>query len=134
MDEETYQPVETQIGFLWGRDAIYLTEVHYDGHDLLLEGSINGHLATKTTEKWLRYAIVFSGVLAFRSVELDSWHHLYSPAKIEKTSFAEVINSRWKTDLGGKVTPSDKHFYFSTYDDVFDIICRDFVLNVAPSV
>ena len=133
MNNEVYQPIETEIGFLSGRDAIYLDEVIYNGFDLALAGTINGALVTGVDERWLHYRIVFSEALAFRSVELDSWYHLYSPKVGKKTSFAEILNSRWKAELGGKITPDYKHFYFSTYDDVFDIVCMDFALEISKA-
>lgn len=133
MPEETYQPVETKAGILWGRDAIFLSEVRYNGHELLLEGNINGSLASCALSRWMYYSIVFSGVLAFRSVELDSWIHLYHHDGADKSCFVEVVNSLWQAQLGGKVAPSHRHFFFATYDHVFDIVCEDFDMKIEAS-
>ena len=96
MREENYLPLETPIGFLRGRDAIYLDALQYDGNALILEGECNGHLASNMSEQWIGYTLKFTGVLAFQVVELDSWEHsCYQPVPIA-SSFWEVIDSYWK--------------------------------------
>lgn len=125
MRKETYLPVETPIGILHHRDAVYMDSLHYDGHTLVLKGNCNGDLATDTKAEWVRYALRFVGVLAFRVLELDSWfHHGYVSVPLE-SSLWEVQNSAWQARMGGKVTSAHRHFSVLTYDDVIDVVCQE---------
>ncbi len=125
MSAQIFQPVETPIGILKGRDAIFLDKLEVDIQQgtLMLEGSFNGRLASKPVDD-VSYALAFSGVLAFKVVELDSWD--YNAV----SSFDEVLNSEWLTQLGGKVDQSYKHYLIQTYDDVIDVVCRKFTLAI----
>lgn len=131
--DETCKPVETAIGIIKGRDAIYLNGLDYDGFDLFLRGTIDGNLASNTTERDVFYSIRFHGVLALQVLELDSWFHLDWSSNRE-SSFDEVINSRWQASLGGKVTPEHKHYSFATYDDVIDVVCLRFELHLRKEI
>lgn len=126
--DEICRPVETTIGIMQGRDAIYLDSFDYDGSTLFLRGSINGNLASNTTERDVFYSISFRGVLALQILELDSWCHM-DWSDNRSSSFDEITNSRWQAALGGKVTPEHRHFSFVTYDEVIDVICNDYKIQ-----
>ena len=120
-------PVETPLGRFYGRDCIYLDLVRFeDGTTtLILEGSINGNLCTVSqSDDFVPYILRFRGVLALRMVELDScdW-----PCE---SCFDEVSDSEWVRSLGGKVTPEHRHFYFQTYDDVFEVVCETYKFEI----
>lgn len=133
MSKETYSPVETSVGFLRGRDAVYLDALHYDGSTLLLQGECNGRLASNTSARWIGYALTFTGVLAFQVVELDSWEHRCSQPVLMESSFWEVIDSKWKARLGGKAQPVHRHIVIQTYDDVVEVICASFEFTITRS-
>jgi hypothetical protein len=58
-----------------------------------------------------------------------SWFHSgWSDNRI--SSFDEILHSRWRAELGGKITPQHQHFSFATYDEVIDVICSDFELKL----
>jgi hypothetical protein len=80
-------------------------------------------------EKWQDYSIRFSGVLAFQMVELDTWDSMQRGGWPE-TSFDEVINSSWLAGMRGKVKPVHRHFLFQTYDQVFEVICQSYELEM----
>lgn len=106
---------------------MYLDEVKLEGpvNTVTLLGELNGNLCSdKQPEQWIRYRLEFKGVLALRVVELDSrsWEG--------QSSFDEVMESDWIRDLGGKVTEANRHFVLQTYDDVFDVICREYELTL----
>jgi len=126
LNPQSSQPIKTEIGFLKGRDAIYLDkfDVAIQPATLELEGSFNGKLASKPTNEWIDYSIIFSGVLAFKVIELDLWD--FSSA----SSFDEVINSEWRSKLNGKVSPENKHYLIQTYDYVVEVICERFLLTI----
>ena len=122
MEEEHFRTIETQIGVLVGRDAIHLNSVFYDGGDLIIEGSFNGRLASIPTNEDVFYRLTFSGVLALKMIELDSFYYFAPMSKTagESSSFDDILNSRWVAELGGKVTQNHKHYSFGTYNDIFD--------------
>ncbi len=126
--DEICQPIETVIGIIKGRDAIFLDTFNYDGNTLFLRGTINGNLASNTSEQDVFYSITFRGVLALQVIELDSWFNM-AWSDNRDSSFDEVINSRWQADLGGKVNPEHKHYSFVTYDDVIDVVCDSFKIQ-----
>ena len=132
MEEERFKAIETQIGVLVGRDAIYLNSLLYDGGDLIIEGNFNGHLASIPTDDDLFYRLTSLGVLALKMIELDSLYHLNAMNGIagDCSSFDEIINSRWVARLGGKVTRDHKHYHFGTYDDTFEVVSEGYELKM----
>lgn len=131
MGQSFFQPIETQIGVLVGRNAIYLNSTFYDGYNLILEGSFNGHLASKPTDEDVFYRLTFSGVLSLRMIEIDSLYHSNPMKDIEGdgSCFDKIVNSSWIAGVGGKVTPNHKHYHFGTYDDTFEIACENYELK-----
>lgn len=131
MEQPFFRPVETQIGVLVGRDAIYLNSTFYDGYNLIVEGSFNGHLASKPTKEAVFYRLTFSGVLALRMTKIDSLYHSDPLEAVtgDASCFDEIVNSSWIAGLGGKVTPNHKHYHFGTYDDTFEIACESYELK-----
>ncbi len=132
MKEQHFSPIKTQLGTLIGRDAIYLNSMFYDGGDLIFEGNVNGHLASIPTNDNVFYRLTFSGVMALKMIELDSLYHLDPMSDIsgDCSSFDQIINSQWIAELGGKVTAAHKHYHFGTYDDIFEVVCEDYELNM----
>ena len=124
---QEYQAIQTSLGILRGRDAIYLVsiDVQITSGILRLVGNISGSLCSEPqTQDWISYQLSFYGVLAFKVIELDSWDHVSS------SSFDEVVNSNWIRELGGKVTPSHKHYLVQIYDDVVEVVCKRYDLQI----
>ena len=132
-----FVPISTEIGTLFGRDAIYLDSVSLSdkSNTLELAGEFNCPLASKPPPppvKWQAYRIQFCGVLALRVTELDTWESTQG-GRWPKTSFDEVTESAWLAQLRSpmsKVTPGHRHFIFQTYDDVFEVICTSYRLDM----
>ena len=124
MSKQSYQPVKTRIGYISGRDAIFLDKLYFKDGMLHLEGSINGRLISNPIHAEIDYTLTFYGVLALKVIELDSWSFGFS------SSFAEVLNSDWCIALNGKVTELHKHYIVQTYDDVIEIVCTNFELTL----
>lgn len=115
-----YISIQTEIGTLRGRDCIYLDEVRIqDGQNtLVLIGVINGDLCSKQQlGVEIPYELKFTGVLALKMVELDSWDC------VSESSFDEIKNSTWLQTLDGKVKSHHRHFLIQTYDEVFEVVC-----------
>lgn len=85
---------------------------------LVLRGEINGELCEhREPGVFLPFVLRFSGVLALRMLELDSWRG------VSESSFDEQMESPWIAELGGKVTSFHRHFVLQTYDEVFEVMC-----------
>lgn len=120
---QRFQPIETPLGFVNGRDGIYLDDIELSERTnrVTLNGAFNSALCSKADSPSTDFAgcrISFSGVLAFKVIELDSWDGN------SESSFDEVLDSDWVRALGGKVTPSHRHFLVQTYDDVVEVVCE----------
>ena len=121
-----YQPIKTKYGFLAGRDCIYLDDVSFlngGTYQLRLKGRINMVLVSdplKSDESFTPYELFFTGVLALKMIELDSWDFECA------SSFDEILESEWIAELGGKVSSDDKHVFVQTYDDIFEVICSSY--------
>lgn len=95
----------------------------YGTYGLRLKGEINKNLVSdppESSEKLIPYELVFIGVLALKMIELDSWDFEC------ESSFDEILDSKWVTDLGGKVSSNCKHVLVQTYDDVFEVVCSSY--------
>ena len=123
--KRNYQPIETAHGFLVGRACIFLDEVSflYGTYNLRLIGEVNTSLVSNPPEvspKLVPYELTFTRVLALKMIELDSWDFECA------SSFDEILNSQWVAEIGGKVTKEHKHFFFQTYDDIFEVVCSSY--------
>lgn len=125
----TYRPIETPLGTLNGRDCIFLEGVSLLQHlnHLVLRCSVSELLCSKPrsdVDVSVPTTITFRGVLALLMVELDSWDWS------GESSFDEVVDSEWVRSLGGKVTSAHRHFVVQTYDDVFQVVCEDYLITM----
>ncbi len=54
---EYFEPIETEVGIIFGRDAIYLDDIKFNlfPHKATFFGELNGHLCSnlKNTSKWI---------------------------------------------------------------------------------
>jgi len=120
------QAIQTVVGFLVGRDAIYLNDIQHDYTKRMVSfvGEINAGLATKYegSAKWLGYQITFKGVGAVSMTELDC----YEQERDLVSSFDLVIQPRRKG-----FSESSKQFVFATYDHVFELIAIDYAFEIA---
>ncbi|WNG31289.1 hypothetical protein F0U62_01205 [Cystobacter fuscus] len=117
-------PVETNIGTLHGRDAIYLDRCTQTAQQLEFEGEINGALCSDPSRKnsWLAYRIRFLSVQAFeaRELEICRWP--------TTSSFDEVRDSEWLRSLD--LSARHKHYIISTYDFAYQIAATGFELEI----
>lgn len=122
-----YVAIDTELGLLKGRNCIYLDEVSIeDGtNTLVLKGDVNGNLCSRgRAGEDMQFALKFTGVLALKMIELDSWGWK------GESCFDEILDSEWIRKLGGKVTAAHRHFQIQTYDDVFDVVCSDYEFRI----
>lgn len=129
---DKYTPIKTELGFLYGRDCIYLNKTEY-GFSLVLYGKINGNLCSNEQKnRFISYKLTFKEALAVSIIELDSMYD--SDSWKAESCFDEVMNSSWVKELKGKVTSNHRHFSLQTYDDVFEVVCESYKLEVLASV
>ena len=127
-----YQPIETEYGFLSGRDCIYLDDVSFlNGrtYKLRLKGKINRNLVSappESAERFIPYELIFTRVMALKIMELDSWDFEC------ESSFDEILNSEWVAELGVKVSSNAKHIFVQTYDEVFEVVCSSYEFKYLP--
>ena len=110
-------PINTEVGELHGRDAIYLDNEIYDEkqNELLVAGDLNGKLCSEEViGDFIPYEIKFTGVSAYKKIELDEWLELGKPLFHETSSFYSV------TDNGKTI------YVYQTYDWVFEIHCKNY--------
>jgi len=126
-------PIETSVGFLKGRDCIYIdTVLQNENSSLTFKGELNSNLLTDTkrNKDFLPYKLVFPQILAVFYCELDTYSNLNQP----KSSMFDLIeNSEWlesiliREDYDKSIY---KHYRLSTYDYVFDIISIGYRLDI----
>jgi len=121
----SHQSVNTEIGVISGRDAIYLDDVvqDYKHRTIVFSGEINSALASGYSgkEKWLKYSIKFTGVDCLSMTELDCYEY-----ELEMLSSFDVLS---KPRLKSR-DRACKQFVFATYDHVFEVMAQDFDLAI----
>ena len=113
------------VGYVSGRNAIYLDNLKFSNgtNSLVLTIGFNSNLCSIKSDKMIdahSYELIFSDILALKIIELDSWDYE------AKSSFDEIIDSKWIKKLGGKITTNHKHYFLQTYDDIFEVVCKSF--------
>ena len=130
---QTFEPIETVAGIISGRDAIFLDNIQVSlyPNTIELRGKLNSLLCAKFKgeDSFIKYSLKFSRVLAFSMTELDFKDHL------GVSSFDRVVNSQWLDEMhrkehSSKLKPNIEHYLVFTYDDVFDIACENYELNI----
>lgn len=127
---EIHRPVETKIGYLDVRGAIFLLSASFERPTLVLEGGVSGLSATNAQAEWYHFQLVFEEVLAVQMTALESWSQQETAAR-QISSFDEILFSPWYASLGGKATPSHRHFAVLTHDDVFEVLCESYRLSLS---
>ncbi|WPP40011.1 hypothetical protein SK066_15475 [Paenibacillus hunanensis] len=131
------EAVSTPLGYVYGRDAVYVDRLDYEleRRHVTLVGEFNGTLASKSeSDDFVKYTLCFEGVYYFNAMELDL-HGDYLP--IGKTD----IKSDWleyrQSPLLERAKQKAKrelkelrHFILFTYDNVFEIACQNYTLEL----
>lgn len=121
-----------ELGKIYGRDAIYLDKIKFDGtHSVKLTGDFNGSLCENVKESsWIAYELTFSGVLEFRTLELDFYDNSDYTSSFERVIDSERINEYSESSQNFKLKNSHQHFIFHTYDDVIEVIANRFEIKL----
>ena len=127
---KTTKPIETSLGILKGRDCIYLDKVYKKDRSYLFEGEINGRLLNNGKDGFIKYKLEFKNVISMFTCELDSYddintNSVYSFEIVEDSKYLKIIAANDELDI-----KSLKYYRLKTYDDVFDIIAKDYALEI----
>jgi hypothetical protein len=145
--EQKITPIETEVGFITGRDAIFLHTLNMVNEaTFCITGELTGSLCSKINDDvGLPFSITFKGVLLFKMIELDFDDYPYescfdlvvNSAKLAAMREGDKATGIGKMDSGvnaeGKYSDDvfHQHFIFRTYDTVFEVVSQhyDFVIN-----
>jgi len=121
-----------ELGKVWGRDAIYLDKIEFDGtRSVKLTGDFNGSLCENVKEsKWITYELTFKGLLEFKTIELDFFSQSEYISSFEKVKDSDRIKEFSKHSQNFKLKDSHEHFFFHTYDDVIEVIASEFEIQL----
>src|SRR5687767_14339422 len=107
--------LNTELGIIKGRDAIYLDKITFNREtELILNGEFNSDKGDK------KFEMTFKGVVFLSTIELDfdKRGQMESLATVEHS---ERIKEFKKLDHSSKVNDRHRHYYVLTYDTVFEI-------------
>jgi len=117
------KPVNTALGELNGRDAIYLDQLTQTGQKVELIGEINGRLCEPKHRRsaWIRFRLTFMGVDSYESqnVDLCDWP--------SQSSFDELEPVGPIAESG---TSSQKEYVVFTYDWAYRFVAERFEMEV----
>lgn len=131
--DEHFAPCTTVVGFIHGRDAFFLDDVHHEPKHLHLtfRGELTSSLCSipPSTDDFVPYQLSFFEVLAFKMEEIDF------SSRRNRSSFAEIKQSQWRkqlqmSDATKRLSAMHKHFSLVTYDHIFDIIAKSYDLII----
>ena len=148
-------PIQTTVGFISGRDTIYLKGVIFvNDNEYCIKGQLNGYNCSSQDKilvednVTLPFSLNFKGVLLWRAVELDYAEHELNIETdscfdlIEHSEKIAKISALDKAAQVGKINRGyDKnghwsceiwhqHFVLRTYDTVFEIIAQSYDLVI----
>lgn len=120
--------IETPIGILKGRDAIYVDDFHHKYNAIEITGELNGSLCSRRSSnaEWYRYILKFNTVIVYKCENID----YYQWRKWNTVSSFDVISdSIWIEEYGLDIEKF-QHYILETYDYVYLIICESYSLDI----
>lgn len=122
------------LGFLNGRDCIFLNTVTQDQNDcLVFRGEINGNLAERIGKDIrIPYTLSFRGIIAYCSCELDTYLNLNHYEDF--TDLNVIENSKWLAEFPVREDldkSAYQHYLLFTYDYVYNIIAVSCEMDAA---
>lgn len=131
---ETIRPIKTKLGYLEGRDCIYLDKIIGNSYDVKFIGEI----FERNSKVFIPYELTFDSVISLFSCELDTYYNLEYKRLLDKkesniSSFMVIENSEYLNKLPLREDYDKKeyiHYRLKTYDVVFDIIARSYEIII----
>ena len=116
--------INTQLGIMHGRDAIFLDKINFDNEsEVTLTGELNSDKGDR------QFRMNFKGVVFLSTIELDfdERNEMESLAIIENSEKLKVFRM---ADHSSKTNDEHKHYYVRTYDTVFEIVSDRFEIEL----
>ncbi len=143
-------PIETEVGFITGRDAIYLKDIIFiHDSEYCVKGVVLGTNCTKIViDVELPFSLTFKGVLLWRAVELDFAErvtNIETDSCFDLIEYSEILKNIRSWDVAASTGKIDRgydkngkfsdeiwhqHFVLSTYDTVFEIVAQSYDLVI----
>ncbi len=137
MGADIRRPIQTAVGAIFGRDAIFLDLMTQDGPVCSFSGELNGNLcnAGESADKYIPFQIVFHGVRALHCWELDVYPR---QAELVVASFYVLKNSAWVRSLCETCERDDtprtlSHYVFGTYDYIYELVALRFEMTLGDA-
>ena len=130
---ETSKPIITEVGLIYGRDAIFLHNVNFiNEFTFELTGEFNGSLCANLENEDMNFKILFNDVHLFKMLELDfdEFDYVSSFDLVENSSQIQKMIDRDLEYCIRKIDTTYNHYIFRTYDTVFEIIGKYFELKL----
>ncbi len=123
------QPIDTSLGRLHGRNAIYLDEFRHiftPSVDVFFKGALSTSCCKgyKGTADFVAYELLFEGVQFYSCCELE----LYKKEPFLSSSFDLVLSSHLLQDLN--LGNDYQHYIVATYDFVYEIAAKMFKMKI----
>ncbi|EAC4535543.1 hypothetical protein ABD09_14285 [Listeria monocytogenes] len=125
---ETSHPIKINNQLIYGRDQIWLISLNQTPDQLTLSIEVD-------LEESVFLKMIFNGFIFHSSTELDTYEKskwstswLTSQSNFEQIQHSDLINERVKIRDDYNVQDF-KHYRFSTYDYIIDIIAKDYQLE-----
>jgi hypothetical protein len=128
--------IETAVGFIEGRDAIYLDKVESNGVDWEFIGEFNGNLVSNNAAQaeYIPYKLTFKSVQNIFSCDIECEPKtIVSWEDNDAGVFHIIENSKFLSNMPirGYINRNDlKHYWLQTYDIAFHIIAMNYELEL----
>lgn len=131
---ENIKPIITEVGLIYGRDAIYLSNVNFINEETFeLLGEFSGSCCEYLSDTIdVKFEIVFNNVHLFKMTELD-FNEVEYKSSFDLIENSNTLSKMLKVDTQNNIKKIDKtynHYIFRTYDTVFEIIGKDYSLKI----
>ncbi len=114
--------IETKYGIIEGR-RIFLDSIRFQKETEII---LTGEISTELDYKF--YKIIFSGINYIKLVELD-FDDRVSMISFGIIDNSELIEQFKKKNHSSKLNFKHRHYYFRTYDTVFEIVADKYILE-----
>lgn len=120
--------IETELGIISGRNAIYLDHLNTGLYPLTLElsGAISRNLCSiqNRPERFIKYTLTFHTVVIYICCELDNFlQSRYLKSSLNEVQDSELVNQR-------NLAATHRHYIVATYDHVLEVVAKSYDLKI----
>lgn len=120
--------IETELGIIAGRNAIYLDHLNTGLYPLTLElsGAISRNLCSiqSRPERFIKYRLRFHNVVSYTCCELDNFlQSRYLKSSLNEVQDSELVNQR-------NLVATHRHYIVATYDHVLEVVASSYEFKI----